>query len=143
MIFLCDIASRYKHCSTVTDSGIGLEKFNFRGGLSCKMSGNSAKKSVNWHAGWLGERDANWDLVGDWARKSNAAYKEDLRKAEEEEKARLATRKREKEDAARKKQPRPTLRSGRRRCKLFRGNQGQERVHRGTEQHLEDSSCKR
>ena len=67
IIFLCDIASRYKHCSTVTDSGIGLENFNFRGGLSCKMSGNSAKKSVNWHAGWLGERDANGDLVGDWA----------------------------------------------------------------------------
>ena len=36
------------------------------------------------------------------ARKSNAAYKEDLRKAEEEEKARLATREREKEEAARK-----------------------------------------
>ena len=51
----------------MTDSGIGLEIFNFRGGLSCKMSGNSAKKSVNWHAGWLGERDANGDLVGDWA----------------------------------------------------------------------------
>ena len=51
----------------MTDSGIGLENFNFRGGLSCKMSGNSAKKSVNWHAGWLGERDANGDLVGDWA----------------------------------------------------------------------------
>ena len=51
----------------MTDSGIGLENFNFRGGLSCKMSGNSAKKSVNWHTGWLGERDANGDLVGDWA----------------------------------------------------------------------------
>ena len=38
------------------------------------------------------------------ARKSNAALnKEDLRKAEEEEKARLATREREKEEAARKK----------------------------------------
>ena len=37
------------------------------------------------------------------ARKSNAAYKEDLRKADEEEKARLATREREKEEAARKK----------------------------------------
>ena len=37
------------------------------------------------------------------ARKSNTAYKEDKRKAEEEEKARLATREREKEDAARKK----------------------------------------
>ena len=37
------------------------------------------------------------------ARKSNAAYKEDLRKAEEKEKARLATREREKEEAARKK----------------------------------------
>ena len=34
------------------------------------------------------------------ARKSNAAYKEDLRKAEEEEKARMATREREKEEAA-------------------------------------------
>ena len=37
------------------------------------------------------------------ARRSNAVYKEDLRKAEEEEKARLATREREKEEAARKK----------------------------------------
>ena len=45
----------------MTDSGIGLENFNFRGGLSCKMSGNSAKKSVNWHTGWLGER-ASKDL---------------------------------------------------------------------------------
>ena len=69
----------------------------------------------------MGERDANGDLVADWARKSNAAYKEDLRKAEEEEKARLATREREKEEAARKKQPRSTQRSGRRRCKIFRG----------------------
>ena len=34
------------------------------------------------------------------ARKSNAAYKEDLRKAAEEEKERLATREREKEKAA-------------------------------------------
>ena len=31
------------------------------------MSGSSAKKMVNWHAGWLGERDACGDLVGDWA----------------------------------------------------------------------------
>ena len=37
------------------------------------------------------------------ARRSNASYKEDMRKAEEEEKARLATREREKEEAARKK----------------------------------------
>ena len=37
------------------------------------------------------------------ARKSNAAYKEDLRKAAEEEKERLATREREKEEAGRKK----------------------------------------
>ena len=44
----------------------------------------------------------NKELVAG-ARKSNAAYKEDLRKAEEEEKARLATREREKEEAARKK----------------------------------------
>ena len=44
------------------------------------------------------------------ARKSNAAYKEDLRKAEEEEKARLATRERETGEAARKKQLRPTPR---------------------------------
>ena len=51
------------------------------------------------------------------ARKSNAAYKEDLRRAEEEEKARLATREREKEEAARKKRTRPTLR---RRYKIFR-----------------------
>ena len=31
------------------------------------MSGQSAKKSINWHTGWLGEKDANGDLVGDWA----------------------------------------------------------------------------
>ena len=37
------------------------------------------------------------------ARRSNASYKEDMRKAQEEEKARLATREREKEEAARKK----------------------------------------
>ena len=37
------------------------------------------------------------------ARKSNAAYKEDMRKAAEEEKERAATRAREKEEAARKK----------------------------------------
>ena len=30
-------------------------------------SGSSAKKVVNWHTGWLGERDACGDLVGDWA----------------------------------------------------------------------------
>ena len=33
----------------------------------------------------------------------------------------MATREREKEEAARKKQLRPTLRNGRRRCKIFRG----------------------
>ena len=63
------------------------------------------------------------------ARKSNAAYKEDLRKAEEEEKARLATREREKEEAARKKQTRPTLRSGRRSYKIFREK---SRLRRGS-----------
>ena len=31
------------------------------------MSGTSAKKLVKWHEGWLGEKDANGDLVGDWA----------------------------------------------------------------------------
>ena len=36
------------------------------------------------------------------ARKSNVAYKEDLKKASEEEKERLATREREKEEAGRK-----------------------------------------
>ena len=51
-------------CSTVTDSGIGKENFDLRG---VKMSGQSAKKSINWHTGWLGEKDANGDLVGDWA----------------------------------------------------------------------------
>ena len=51
-------------CSTVTDSGIGKENFDFRG---VKISGQSAKKSINWHTGWLGEKDANGDLVGDWA----------------------------------------------------------------------------
>ena len=51
----------------MTDSGIGKENFDFRGCLSGKMSGQSAKRSINWHTGWLGEKDANGDLVGDWA----------------------------------------------------------------------------
>ena len=51
-------------CSTVTDSGIGKENFDFGGCLSGKMSGQSGK---NWHTGCLGEKDANRDLVGDWA----------------------------------------------------------------------------
>ena len=51
----------------MTDSGIGKENFDFRGCLSGKMSGRSEKKSINWHTGWLGEKDANGDFVGDWA----------------------------------------------------------------------------
>ena len=31
------------------------------------MFGNSAKRLINWHTGWLGEKDGNGDLVGDWA----------------------------------------------------------------------------
>ena len=31
------------------------------------MSGTSAKKIVKWHEGWLGEKDANGDLIRDWA----------------------------------------------------------------------------
>ena len=32
------------------------------------MSGSNAKKSlVKWHAGWLGDKNANGDLMGDWA----------------------------------------------------------------------------
>ena len=54
------------------------------------------------------------------ARRSNAAFKEYLKKAEKEEKARLASREKEKEEASRKKQTRPTLRSGRRSYKIFR-----------------------
>ena len=30
------------------------------------MSGNSAKRLIKWHTGWLGEKAANGDLVGDW-----------------------------------------------------------------------------
>ena len=63
------------------------------------------------------------------ARRSNASYKEDMRKAQEEEKARLATREREKEEAARKKQMRPILRSGRRRFKIFKEK---SRLRRGS-----------
>ena len=55
------------HCSTVTDSGIRLNKLNFRVCFACKMSGTSAKKIVKWHEGWLGEKDANGDLIRDWA----------------------------------------------------------------------------
>ena len=62
-----DLVLRYKQCSTATDSGIGLDNFNFRGCLSCKMSCSNAKKLINWHTGWLGEKDANGDLLGDWA----------------------------------------------------------------------------
>ena len=63
------------------------------------------------------------------ARRSNASYKEDMRKAEEEEKARLASREREKEEAARKKQTRLTLRSGRRKYKILREK---SRLRRGS-----------
>ena len=62
-----DLALRYKHCSTATDLGIGLDNFDFRGCLSCKMSCRNAKKLINWHTGWSGEKDANGDLLGDWA----------------------------------------------------------------------------
>ena len=31
------------------------------------MSGTSAKKIVKWHEEWLGEKDANGDLIRDWA----------------------------------------------------------------------------
>ena len=41
---------------------IGKVNFDFRGCLSGKMSGQSGKKSINWHTGWLGEKDTN----GDW-----------------------------------------------------------------------------
>ena len=68
MDFLCcDIYSRCKRCSTVTDSGIGKENFDFGGCLSGKVFGQSGKKSINWHTGCLGEKDANRDLVGEWA----------------------------------------------------------------------------
>ena len=72
-----DLASRYKHCSTMTNSGIELDNFDFG--------------------------------------------KEDLRKADEEEKERLATRERETGEAARKKAAKANTekRSGRRRCKIL------------------------
>ena len=35
------------------------------------MSGNSANRLINWHTGWLGEKDAKGDLVGDWAQYSD------------------------------------------------------------------------
>ena len=35
------------------------------------MSGNSAKRLINWHTGWLAEKDGNGDLVGDWAQYSD------------------------------------------------------------------------
>jgi len=28
---------------------------------------SAQKATINWHPGWLGERDACGDLVGDWA----------------------------------------------------------------------------
>ena len=75
------------------------------------------------------------------ARKSNAAYKEDLRKAEEEEKARLATREREKEEAARKKAAEANTEVGEEGTSSAGENQGQEGIYRGAEQHSEDSSA--
>ena len=56
---ISDLAPRYYHCLTVTDSG--LDNFNFKDCLSCKMSGSNAKMLINWHTGWLllGEKDAN------------------------------------------------------------------------------------
>ena len=62
VIFIKDVCVAQQWLTS--DSGIGKENFDFRGG---KMSGQSAKKSINWHTGWLGEKDANGDLVGDWA----------------------------------------------------------------------------
>ena len=35
------------------------------------MSGNSAKRLIKWHTGWLGEKDANGDLVGAWVQYSD------------------------------------------------------------------------
>ena len=55
----------------MTDSDIGQEIFDFRSCLFGKMSGNSAKRLINWHTGWLGEKDAKGDLVGDWAQYSD------------------------------------------------------------------------
>ena len=56
----------------MTDSDIGKEIFDFRNCLFGKMSGNSnsAKRLIYWHTGWLGEKDGNGDLVGDWAQYS-------------------------------------------------------------------------
>ena len=54
----------------MTDSDIGQEIFDFRSCLFGKMSGNSAKRLINWHTGWLGEMDEYGDLVGDWAQYS-------------------------------------------------------------------------
>ena len=47
----CVIYSRCKHCSTITDSGIGKENFDFKGCLFGKMSGHKCKE-VDWHTGW-------------------------------------------------------------------------------------------
>ena len=60
-VLCCDIYPRCKHCS-----GIGKANFDFKGCLSSKTSGNSAKKLIIWHTWWLGEKDAIGDLVGDW-----------------------------------------------------------------------------
>ena len=35
--------------------------------MSSTASGSSAKRLISWHTGWLGEKDSNGHLVGDWA----------------------------------------------------------------------------
>ena len=167
------------------------------------MSCSNAKKLINWHTGWLGEKDANGDPLGDWgpvtgrstftrkilsadistwrgssliqhsqswthcrslallllrwpaslgttllscrklpgcwlklitrARKSNAAYKEDLRKAAEEEKERTSPRgwqleRGRRKRPAEKRQLWSTLRSGRGPGEIFRRKLTRRRI---------------
>jgi len=50
----------------VTNSDSGKHRKRFAAGY--QDTRNSAQKAtINWHPGWLGERDACGDLVGDWA----------------------------------------------------------------------------
>ena len=49
-----------------------IESIYFREAFCSRMPGSDTRTSaqkatINWHPGWLGERDACGDLVGDWA----------------------------------------------------------------------------
>ena len=59
-------------CHCYCDIVANIESIYFREAFCSRMPGSDTRTSaqkatINWHPGWLGERDACGDLVGDWA----------------------------------------------------------------------------